>query len=468
MFPVALIGRPNVGKSTLFNKLIGRKRAIVHDEPGVTRDWREGEAKIGGTSFRVLDTAGLEEAFDDSLAARMRQQTEQALEQADLALFMIDARVGITPTDEHFSKWLRTAGIETWVIANKCEGRAGNAGILDAYSLGHGDVLPLSAEHGDGLGGLYSDLVQRIAEEPEGDEPDDDGLNLAAAAEAEEAEDGRSYEIRPHRPLHLVVAGRPNVGKSTLINRLLGQDRLLTGPEAGITRDAIVVDLRWQERAIRLWDTAGLRRKANVRDKLETMSNQDTLRAIRFAEVVLLLLDSDGVLDRQDLTIARQVLDEGRALIIGVNKWDQVEDPKAVMGRLGDRLQTSLAQAKGVITMPLSGQEGYNLDRVLETAFEARKTWSTRLSTSLLNKWLSYHTERHPPPLVAGRRIKLRYATQVKSRPPTFAIFGSRISELPGSYQGYLINALREDFDLWGTPIRLLLRAGQNPYSSKD
>jgi len=466
MFTVALIGRPNVGKSTLFNKLIGRKRAIVHDQPGVTRDWREGEAKIGGTSFRVLDTAGLEEAFDDSLAARMRQQTEQALEQADLALFMIDARVGITPTDEHFSKWLRTAGIETWVIANKCEGRAGNAGVLDAYSLGHGDVHPLSAEHGDGLGSLFTDLVQRVSEAPAVEE-EDDGLNLRAAQEAEEAEDGRSYEIKPNRPLHLVVAGRPNVGKSTLINRLLGQDRLLTGPEAGITRDAIVVDLRWQDRAIRLWDTAGLRRKANVKDKLETMSNQDTLRAIRFAEVVLLLLDSDGVLDRQDLTIARQVLEEGRGLIIGVNKFDKVDDPAAVMGRLNDRLQTSLAQAKGVITMPLSGLEGYNLDRVLDTAFEARKTWSTRLSTALLNKWLSYHTERHPPPLVAGRRIKLRYATQVKSRPPTFAVFGSRVSELPGSYQGYLINALREDFDLWGTPIRLLLRAGQNPYSGK-
>ena len=466
MFTVALIGRPNVGKSTLFNKLIGRKRAIVHDEPGVTRDWREGEAKIGGVSFRVLDTAGLEEAFDDSLAARMRQQTEQALGQADLALFMIDARVGITPTDEHFSKWLRTAGIETWVIANKCEGRAGNAGVLDAYSLGHGDVLPLSAEHGDGLGSLFTDLVQRVSEAPVEEEADD-GLNLNAAQEAEEAEDGRSYEIKPNRPLHLVVAGRPNVGKSTLINRLLGQDRLLTGPEAGITRDAIVVDLAWKDRAIRLWDTAGLRRKANVKDKLETMSNQDTLRAIRFAEVVLLLLDSDGVLDRQDLTIARQVLDEGRGLIIGVNKFDKVDDPAAVMGRLNDRLQTSLAQAKGVTTMPLSGLEGYNLDRVLETAFEARKTWSTRLSTALLNKWLSYHTERHPPPLVAGRRIKLRYATQVKSRPPTFAVFGSRVSELPGSYQGYLINALREDFDLWGTPIRLLLRAGQNPYSKK-
>ena len=466
MFTVALIGRPNVGKSTLFNKLIGRKRAIVHDEPGVTRDWREGEAKIGGLSFRVLDTAGLEEAFDDSLAARMRQQTEQALGQADLALFMIDARVGITPTDEHFSKWLRTAGIETWVIANKCEGRAGNAGVLDAYSLGHGDVLPLSAEHGDGLGSLFTDLVQRVSEAPVEDEADD-GLNLNAAQEAEEAEDGRSYEIKPNRPLHLVVAGRPNVGKSTLINRLLGQDRLLTGPEAGITRDAIVVDLAWKDRAIRLWDTAGLRRKANVKDKLETMSNQDTLRAIRFAEVVLLLLDSDGVLDKQDLTIARQVLEEGRGLIIGVNKFDKVEDPAAVMGRLNDRLQTSLAQAKGVITMPLSGLEGYNLDRVLQTAFEARKTWSTRLSTALLNKWLSYHTERHPPPLVAGRRIKLRYATQVKSRPPTFAVFGSRVSELPGSYQGYLINALREDFDLWGTPIRLLLRAGQNPYSNK-
>ena len=466
MFTVALIGRPNVGKSTLFNKLIGRKRAIVHDEPGVTRDWREGEAKIGGVAFRVLDTAGLEEAFDDSLAARMRQQTEQALEQADLALFMIDARVGITPTDEHFSKWLRTAGIETWVIANKCEGRAGNAGVLDAYSLGHGDVLPLSAEHGDGLGSLFTDLVQRVSEAPVVEEADD-GLNLNAAQEAEEAEDGRSYEIKPNRPLHLVVAGRPNVGKSTLINRLLGQDRLLTGPEAGITRDAIVVDLTWQDRAIRLWDTAGLRRKANVKDKLETMSNQDSLRAIRFAEVVLLLLDSDGVLDKQDLTIARQVLEEGRGLIIGVNKFDKVDDPAAVMGRLNDRLQTSLAQAKGVTTMPLSGLEGYNLDRVLETAFEARKTWSTRLSTALLNKWLSYHTERHPPPLVAGRRIKLRYATQVKSRPPTFAVFGSRVSELPGSYQGYLINALREDFDLWGTPIRLLLRAGQNPYSKK-
>ncbi|MAW52026.1 MAG: ribosome biogenesis GTPase Der [Geminicoccus sp.] len=466
MFTVALIGRPNVGKSTLFNKLIGRKRAIVHDEPGVTRDWREGEAKIGGTTFRVLDTAGLEEAFDDSLAARMRQQTEQALGQADLALFMIDARVGITPTDEHFSKWLRTAGIETWVIANKCEGRAGNAGVLDAYSLGHGDVHPLSAEHGDGLGSLYTDLVQRVAEAPVVEEADE-GLNLNAAQEAEENEDGRSYEIKPNRPLHLVVAGRPNVGKSTLINRLLGQDRLLTGPEAGITRDAIVVDLTWKDRGIRLWDTAGLRRKAHVKDKLETMSNQDTLRAIRFAEVVLLLLDSDGVLDRQDLTIARQVLEEGRGLIIGVNKFDKVGDPKAVMGRLSDRLQTSLAQAKGVITMPLSGLEGYNLDRVLDTAFDARKTWSTRLSTALLNKWLSYHTERHPPPLVAGRRIKLRYATQVKSRPPTFAVFGSRVSELPGSYQSYLINALREDFDLWGTPIRLLLRAGQNPYSGK-
>ena len=486
---VALVGRPNVGKSTLFNKLVGRARAIVHDEPGVTRDWQEADAKIGVHSYVAVDTAGLEATFDDSLASRMRQQTETAVTRADLVLFMFDARAGITPVDEQFAQWARSTGKPVWLIGNKCEGRAGEDGLNEAYALGFGEALPLSAEHNEGLGELYSRLIGflELHEATPGDEdaaaPDSRSLpgqhpDKAQAvdryvtitnADGEEFEipadePERLVEIEDVRPLQLAVVGRPNVGKSTLINRLVGEDRMLTGPEAGITRDAVSVDLQWQGRRLRIFDTAGLRRKAKVVEKLEQMSAQDTLEAIRFAQVVILVLDSDAVLDKQDLQIARHCFEEGRALVVAINKWDQVVDPEAVLSRLKNKLDLSLAQVKGIPTVTISAQEGRNLDKMLDKALEVRRTWATRVSTSLLNQWLAYHTGRHPPPMVNGRRIKLRFATQIKSKPPTVAVFGSRVDDLPGAYRQYLTNSLREDFDLWGSPIRLVLRAGNNPY----
>ena len=451
-FTVAIVGRPNVCKSTLFNRLVGKRLALVAEEPGVTRDRREGEARLFGLRFTAVDTAGLEDADEATLQARMRVQTNRALAAADLALLLIDARAGLTPLDRHFADWLRRGPTPVVLVANKCESRAGEAGRLEAFALGLGEPVPLSAEHNLGLSdlcGAIGDVLEGLAVERESHE-----------TEAEEEEKGE-------RVLQLAIVGRPNVGKSTLVNRLVGEERVLTGPEAGITRDAIAVEWSYEGRPIRLIDTAGLRRRAKAVDKVEKLSAADALRAIDFAQVVVLLLDAEAPMEKQDLTIAHEVLDEGRALVIAVNKWDIRRDRGAAMKALGDRLERSLPQFRGLPVVPLSALTGENLDRLPKAIFSAYEVWNRRVATSALNQWLANVTRRHPPPAPGGRRIRLRYATQAKTRPPRFVIFCSKPQAVPESYLRYLENALRRDFDLPGTPIRIHLRKGKNPYTDK-
>src|SRR5579885_2155651 len=424
---VAIVGRPNVGKSTLFNRLTQRRLALVDDTPGVTRDWREGEARLGDLVFRVLDTAGLEEAGRESLAARMTEQTERTIGDADAVLFLIDARAGVTPVDRFFAERLRRRGRPTLLVANKTESRAAEAGMLEAYSLGLGEPLAISAEHGEGMAELYEALRPIIESSP-----------AAGATSTEPA------AAEAPKPLQLAVVGRPNVGKSTLVNRLLGEERLLTGPEAGITRDAIAIEWRWRGRSVRLIDTAGLRRKAKVEAKLEKLSAADTLRAIRFAE------------------------EEGRALVLAVNKWDLVTEKSQALRRLRDRLEVSLPQLQGLAAVTLSAQTGRGLEKLMPAVFAAYDAWNRRIATPALNRWLAAAQAPHPPPLVSGRRLKLRYMTQANVRPPTFALFASKPGDLPESYRGYLVKLLREDFDLPGVPIRMMLRKGRNPYAGKD
>jgi len=466
-FTVAIVGRPNVGKSTLFNRLIGRRLALVDDTPGVTRDRRFGAARLADLEFTAVDTAGFEEATGASLESRMRQQTELAVSEADLVLLVIDARAGVTPLDSHFANLLRKSKTPVVLVANKCEGRAGEAGRLDAYRLGLGDAVPISAEHGEGLVDLY-DAIRAHAEKAGIAGAAAPGTETEAVEETEAGAEDEAEEDITSRPLQLAIVGRPNVGKSTLVNRLIGEERLLTGPEAGITRDAIAIDWRYGARDIRLIDTAGLRRRAKVVEKLEKLSTEDTLRAVRFAEVVVLVLDAADMLEKQDLAIARLVVDEGRALVIAVNKWDLVEDKPVALQKLEDRIETSLPQIKGVRTVTLSALTGRNLDRLMKAVFEAHAVWNKRASTSALNRWLAGVTEQHPPPLVQGRRVKLRYATQIKTRPPTFALFVSRPEKLPDSYLRYLENSLRDTFKLAGVPVRLTMRKGKNPYADKD
>jgi len=451
-FTVAIVGRPNVGKSTLFNRLVGKRLALVDDLPGVTRDRREGAGRIGDLDFTVVDTAGLEEAAPEALESRMRQQTEQAVKAADLVLLLVDGRAGVTPLDRHFADWLRRSGRPIRLVVNKCEGRAGAAGLAEAWRLGLGEPLAISAEHGEGMGDLYDALAPHAA-------PGDGGPD-----EPETPEEAADEEAEP-RILQLAIVGRPNVGKSTLINRLLGEERLLTGPEAGITRDAIAVDWAWRGRPIRLVDTAGLRRRARVVERLERLSTDDTQRAIRYAHVVVLVLDGDDMAEKQALTIARQVLEEGRALVIAANKWDRIADKPAALKKLRDRLEFSLPQSRGLAVVTISALAGRNLDKLLDAVLAAYDLWNRRVPTAALNRWLGDALATHPPPLVDGRRLKLRYVTQVKARPPTFALFASRPEKLPESYARYLVNALRERFDLPGVPIRLNLRKGKNPYT---
>ena len=448
-FTVAVIGRPNVGKSTLFNRLTGKRLAIVDNIPGVTRDRREGDGGIAGLDFTVIDTAGLDDAGDGSLEARMREQTERALDDADVALFLIDARAGVTPLDEHFADWLRRHETPVIVVANKCEGGAGQGGLLETYGLGLGDPVALSAEHGEGLDGLYQALLP-FASPGDGEETDAGG---------EAADDAWKT-----KSLKLAIVGRPNAGKSTIINKLLGDERMLTGPEAGITRDSISVSWDWEGHPIRLIDTAGLRRKARVTGKLEGLSVGDALRAIRFAEVVVLTVDATLGLEKQDLSIARLVIEEGRALVLAVNKWDLAKDRKAVMSGIEDRLMRSLPQVRGIPVIPCSAKTGKGMDKLLPAVFSVYETWNRRVETGELNRWLEAMTAAHPPPVAKGRRIKIRYMTQAKTRPPTFIVFASRKDALPESYVRYLINGLRESFDLPAVPIRVHLRAGKNPY----
>lgn len=448
---VAILGRPNVGKSTLFNRLVGQKIALVDDTPGVTRDRREGDASLFGFDFRVIDTAGLEERFDASLEGRMRAQTERALDDADLALLVVDARAGLTPLDEHFANWLRRADKPVALVANKCEGRQIETGLGEAYALGLGDPIPISAEHGLGMSDLF-DAIYAVVPKAEEDFPEDE----------EQGEDGEASG-----PLQLAIVGRPNVGKSTLVNKLLGEERLLTGPEAGITRDSIAVDWSFEDRPVRLVDTAGLRRKARVTEKIEKLSISDTLRAVRFAQVVVLLLDVEEGLEKQDLTIARMVVEEGRALVIGVNKWDACRNRDAALAAIRDRMERSLPQVRGIPLVTLSALQGHNIERLMAAVFGAYGVWNRRIGTADLNRWLDGVTAAHPPPASAGRRVRLKYMTQAKSRPPTFAIFCSKPQELPASYLRYLENGLRETFDLPGTPIRINIRKGDNPYAEK-
>lgn len=467
---VAIVGRPNVGKSTLFNRLAGRKLALVHDQPGVTRDWREADAHIAGWPFVVIDTAGLEEAFDESLEARMRRKTQEALGGADLVLFVIDSRAGIVPMDQHFASWLRQNNdAPVWLIANKCEGNKGNEGYYDAFSLGLGEPIALSAEHGEGMAELYSEMVkyaqQAGVEISDEDEDDEGSLASDEAFDAREDEGAIRFEFNPERPVQMAVVGRPNAGKSTLVNAILGQDRFLTGPEAGITRDSISVDLQYKGRPIRLFDTAGLRRQARVVEGLEKMSVADSLRSLRYAQVVILLMDADSPLDKQDLTIARRVIDEGRALILAVNKWDVTENRQETLQAVRDRVERSMPQIKGVPILTLSALHKKGLDELMQAAVDLFQVWTVRFSTALLNRWLHERLESHPPPLVGGRRIKIRYITQAKTRPPTFMLFGNKVDELPDSYRRYLVNSLREDFNVWGTPIRLNARRAANPYA---
>jgi GTP-binding protein len=448
-FSLAIVGRPNVGKSTLFNRLVGKRLALVDDLPGVTRDRREGEARLGDLDFTAIDTAGLEEGTAETLAARMMAQTRRALADADAVLFLIDARTGLTPSDRVFADLVRRSGKPAIVVANKSEGASGSAGALEAYALGLGEPVAISAEHGEGLADLY------------------DAVRAALPDQTAEVLGEPEAPTQPGGPIRVAVVGRPNSGKSTLVNRLLGEERLLTGPEAGITRDAIAVDLDWRGHDFRVYDTAGLRRRSRIEHKLEKLSVADALRAIRFAEVVVVLVDAAHPFEEQDLRIADLVEREGRALVLAVNKWDVAERPPGAISRLRTEADHLLPQVKGAPLVAVSGLTGEGLDRLMQAILDAHAVWNRRAPTNALNRWLGEALAQHPPPAVSGRAVRLNYITQVKARPPSFVVFCTRADAVPDAYRRYLINGLRQAFDLPGTPVRLTLREKANPYARR-
>ena len=470
MVSIAIVGRPNVGKSTLFNRLTGRQHAIVDNQPGVTRDRREGDATLAGMSFRLVDTAGLEQAKEGTLAARMRAQSERAIELADIILMVIDARAGLLQDDHFFARQLRRADRPVILLANKCEGKQGSLGAAEAWELGLGVPVPVSAAHGEGLVDLHDSILE---------EADKLGLTAVLFGEEEEPEedvvpdeiiddeDGPEMWVEgdDEAPLSLAIIGRPNMGKSTLVNTLLDEDRLLTGPEAGITRDSIALPFSYMGRDFKLVDTAGIRRQARVIDQVERLMVNDAERAIQYAQVCVLMLDGRQPPHKQDMAIARHVANEGRALVIAVNMWDAVEDKQAALTQIHDRLESSLAQLRGIPVIPISGMHGKGIEKLFKAILAIQRVWNTRISTGRLNRWLEPMLEAHPPPLVQGRRLRIRYMTQVKSRPPTFALFVSRPADLPEHYLRYLIGGLRQDFGLDGIPVRMVMRKGNNPYA---
>jgi GTP-binding protein len=454
---IAIVGRPNVGKSTLFNRLTGKRSALVSDMPGLTRDRRQGEADVWGHKVTLIDTAGLEDAAAGSIAARMRAQSEAALRSADLVLFVLDARDGVVPDDAAFARVVRSAGVPAILVANKCEGRAGADGFYEAFQLGLGEPIAVSAEHGEGMGDLSAAILAALGLEAklkrrrDRDDPDE-------PAEPQE-------EVALNQPIRVAIVGRPNAGKSTLVNALLGEERMITGPEPGLTRDAVATDFAWEGRPIRLFDTAGLRRKARISEKAEQLAASDAVRAIRFAEVVVLLIDAERPFEHQDLTIGDLVESEGRALVVAVNKWDLVPDKQKKLKELRETLDERLAQLPGVPMIAISALAGRGQDRLMKAVFGSYETWNRRVSTPNLNRWLGEALERHAPPAAKGRRIKIRFMTQPSSRPPTFVAFCSRPDALPKAYLRYLTNSLREAFGLSGVPIRFKLRKGDNPFA---
>lgn len=464
---IAIIGRPNVGKSTLFNRLTGTRAALVSDLPGLTRDRREGVTEIYGQKVSLFDTAGLEEAKSGTIADRMRRQSEAALAAADLILFVIDAKDGVTPADQAFGRIVRQSGRPVVLVANKCEGRLGKEGFYEAFQLGLGEPVPISAEHGEGLGELEIDIANALgieAPEDEGPKRRRRGKDAEAPAEDTKAEEAADLS---QRPLRVAIVGRPNAGKSTLVNALIGEERMITGPEPGLTRDAVATDIDWQGRKIRLFDTAGLRRKAKITETAEKLSASDAVRAIRFAEVVVLLVDAEHPLEHQDLTIGNLVTEEGRALVVAVNKWDLVDAKQKTLSNIREMAALSLAQCPGLWVVPVSALAEKGLDKLMQAVFEAARVWNKRVSTPDLNRWLGEALARHSPPAASGRRIRLRFITQPSTRPPTFAAFCSKPEALPKSYVKYLTNSLREAFGLPGVPIRFHLRKSDNPYEKR-
>ncbi len=469
-FTVAIVGRPNVGKSTLFNRLVGKKLALVDDTPGVTRDRRPGEAKLIDLRFTIIDTAGLEQSGPETLQGRMWLQTEAAIDEADITLFVVDAKAGLTPADQTLADMLRKRGRPVVLVANKSEAKGSDGGFYDAFTLGLGEPIPISAEHGQGMIDLRDAIVEAIGEDrafpPEIDEPETN-VDIFHDSEGADVDDEHEPEYDDTKPLRVAIIGRPNAGKSTLINRFLGEDRLLTGPEAGITRDSISVEWDWRGRTIKMYDTAGMRKKARVQEKLEKLSVADSLRSIRFAELVVIVFDATIPFEKQDLQLVDLVMREGRAAVIAFNKWDLVEDTQAVLADLREKTERLLPQARGIRAVPISGQTGYGLDKLMQSVIDTDKVWNKRISTAKLNRWLETQQIQHPPPAVSGRRLKLKYMTQVKARPPGFMISCTRPDSVPESYIRFLTNSMRKDFDIPGVPIRIHLKASENPFSNR-